>query len=79
MPRNETTEPIRRILNLAVMARNEMQGRLGDEAHRKAFDALGAIVATATAALGVYGASGNEPAWQDRDPRYRDSVRRGEY
>lgn len=56
---SKKTEPMRHILNLAVIARNEMQGRMADEGHRKAFAALGAICETARQVLGVviYGTS----------------------
>lgn len=56
---DKTTELMRRILNLSVMAQNEMQGRLSDEGHRKAFAALRAISDAARDALGIgiYGSS----------------------
>lgn len=59
---SSTTAPIsrmRHILNIAVRTQNEMQGRMSDEGHRKAFVALGAIAEEARAALGIaiYGSS----------------------
>lgn len=61
MANPEPPEPMRHILSLAVAARNEMQGRMADEGHRKAFAALGAIADEARKALGVTIHGSSEP------------------
>ena len=40
------------IYRLATMCRNDMQGRLHDDEHRRAFDVLGQIMVTAGMTLG---------------------------
>jgi len=52
---------MRRILNITVIAENELQGRLIDEGHRKSIAALRLIGQTARGALGIEPHGSSEP------------------
>jgi len=58
---DEMEQRMRRILNITVIAENELQGRLIDEGHRKSIAALRLIGQTARGALGIEPHGSSEP------------------